>query len=90
MIEKVVTGKNLLKACRQVEKNKGSSGVDRMLVSALRGHLNRDRVQIVTSILNHSYVAQPILGVEIPKGNGKTRLLGVPTVTDRMLQQAVS
>ena len=41
MIEKVVAGKNLLKACRQVEKNKGSSGVDRMLVSALRGHLNR-------------------------------------------------
>ncbi len=90
MIERVITGKNLLKACRQVERNKGSSGFDRMPVSALREHLNRDRVRLVTRILNHSYQAQPILGVQIPKGNGKTRLLGVPTVTDRMLQQAVS
>jgi len=58
-------------------------GVDRMLVSALKGHLKRNRVQIVTSMLNHSYVAQPILGVEIPKGHGKTRLLGVATYGSR-------
>ena len=90
MIEQVVTRKNLLRACRQVEKNQGSSGIDGMPVSALRGYLNRDRIQMVTSILHHSYVSPPILGVPIPKGNGKTRLLGVPTVTDRMLQQAVS
>lgn len=49
---------------------------------------NRDK--IATSILNHAYVPKPIKGVEIPKSNGKTRLLGVPTVVDRWLQQAVS
>lgn len=89
MIEQIVKRKNLLKACRQVEKNKGSSGVDRMPVSQLRDHLEQSGDTLLTSILSESYVAQPILGVKIPKGEGKTRLLGVPTVTDRMLQQAV-
>jgi len=90
MIEQVVTRRNLLKARRQVEKNRGSSGVDGMPVGQLKQHLDQTREVLVTSILNHSYVAQPILGVVIPKGNGKTRQLGVPTVRDRMLQQAVS
>lgn len=90
MIEQVLTRKNLLKALRQVEKNRGSSGVDGMPVGQLRKHLDQTRESLMTSILNHSYTAQPILGVVIPKGNGKTRQLGVPTVTDRMLQQAVS
>jgi len=90
MIEQIVSRKNLLKARRQVEKNKGSSGIDRMAVSELKGNLDKNRESLVTRILNHSYVAQPILGVVIPKGSGKTRQLGVPTVVDRVLQQAVS
>jgi len=48
-----------------------------------------DREALVESIRSGKYLPQPILGVEIPKGNGKTRLLGIPTVTDRLLQQAV-
>jgi len=90
MIGQIVSRKNLLKARRQVEKNKGSSGVDRMPVSQLKHHLELNRDAILTSILNDSYVPQPILGAVIPKGQGKTRQLGVPTVTDRMLQQAAS
>jgi RNA-directed DNA polymerase len=90
MIEQILKRKNLLKAVRQVEKNKGSSGVDRMPVSQLSDHLGQTRDSLLTSILSANYVAQPILGVEIPKGEGKTRLLGVPTVIDRMLQQAAS
>jgi len=90
MIEEVVKKSNLHKARRQVEKNRGSSGVDRMPVSHLKQHLELNREAIVSSILDHSYVPQPILGVVIPKGNGKTRQLGVPTVVDRVLQQAVS
>uniref|UniRef100_UPI004048A33B group II intron reverse transcriptase/maturase n=2 Tax=Roseivirga sp. TaxID=1964215 RepID=UPI004048A33B len=90
MIEQILRRKNLLKARRQVEKNKGSSGVDRMPVSQLKEYLDKTRDTLLTSILNGKYVAQPILGVVIPKGEGKTRLLGVPTVTDRMLQQAAS
>ena len=49
----------------------------------------RNKVQIIESIMAGKYLPQPIRGVEIPKGNGKNRLLGIPTVTDRMLQQAV-
>lgn len=90
MIGQIVSRKNLLKARRQVEKNKGSSGVDRMPVSQLKHHLELNRDAILTSILNDSYVPQPILGVVIPKGQGKARQLGVPSVTDRMLQQAAS
>ena len=90
MIEQILTRKNLLKARRQVEKNRGSSGVDGMSVGQLKSYLDQTREPLLTSILNHSYVAQPILGVEVPKGEGKTRLLGVPTVIDRMLQQAAS
>lgn len=90
MIEKVLNRKNLYKAYRQVVRNKGSAGVDGMKVTELFSYLESNRDRIATSILNHTYVPDPIRGVEIPKSNGKTRLLGVPTVADRWLQQAVS
>ena len=90
MIEQVLTRKNLLKARRQVERNQGCPGVDGMHIGQLKQYLDQNREALVTSILNHNYTAQPILGVVIPKGDGKTRQLGVPTVIDRMLQQAVS
>ncbi|KEO71846.1 group II intron reverse transcriptase/maturase [Anditalea andensis] len=90
MIEKVLNRKNLYKAYRQVVRNKGSAGVDGMKVTEMLSFLESNRDRIATSILNHSYVPKPIKGVEIPKSNGKTRLLGVPTVVDRWLQQALS
>lgn len=90
MIEKVINRRNLQRACKQVLANKGSAGVDGMTVKELSAHLRKNRDKIATSIVNGKYLPQPILGVEIPKSNGKTRLLGVPTVTDRVLQQAVS
>jgi len=90
MIEKVLNRKNLYKAFRQVVRNKGSAGIDGMKVTDLLSYLESNRDKIATSILNHTYVPKPIKGVEIPKSNGKTRLLGVPTVVDRWLQQALS
>jgi len=90
MIAEIVKNSNLYNARRSVEKNRGSSGVDRMPVTHLEQYLKLNREALVSSILDHSYVPQPILGVSIPKGNGKTRQLGVPTVIDRVLQQAVS
>jgi len=90
MIEKVINRKNMLKAYRQVLSNKGSAGVDGMRVYELSEHLQENRDKIVTSVCNGKYLPQPILGIEIPKANGKKRLLGIPTVTDRLLQQAVS
>lgn len=89
MIEKVLSKTNMLKACHQVVSNKGSAGVDGMSVMKLSAHWDKNQRRIATAICNGSYLPQSILGVEIPKSNGKTRLLGIPTVTDRLLQQAV-
>ena len=92
MIEKVLNCKNLYKAYRQVVRNKGSAGVDGMKVTELFSYLESNRDSIATSILYHPGRPgpKPIKGVEIPKSNGKVRLLGVPTVMERWLQQAVS
>lgn len=90
MIEKVVNRKNMLRAYKQVVSNKGSAGVDGMSVKELSVHLKENRDKIVTAVCNGKYLPQAILGVEIPKDNGKKRLLGIPTVTDRLLQQAVN
>lgn len=90
MIEKVLHPRNLTKACRQVISNKGSAGVDGMCVDELKSFIDDNRSKVALDILYRRYVPSPIKGVEIPKSNGKTRLLGVPTVMDRWLQQAVS
>jgi retron-type reverse transcriptase len=90
MIEQVINRRNMHLAYKQVLANKGSAGVDGMQVSELKQHLSAEREAIVISIFKASYLPQPILGVNIPKGNGKTRLLGIPTVTERWLQQAVA
>ncbi len=74
---------------RKVQKNHGSAGVDHMPVTTLSELLSIDKEKLTTKVLSGKYLPQAILGVEIPKGNGKKRLLGIPTVTDRLLQQAV-
>lgn len=90
MIEQVISRKNMHYAYKQVMRNAGSAGVDGMQVKELGGYIKTNMVAIATSMLNGSYRAQPILGVAIPKSNGKTRQLGIPTVAERWLQQAVS
>ena len=89
MIEQVLNRRNLQQAYRHVLSNKGSAGVDGMSVKELYVYLQNNRERIEAEIRQGKYLPQSILGVEIPKSNGKTRLLGVPTVTDRLLQQAV-
>lgn len=89
MIEKVINLRNLQKAYHQVVSNKGSAGVDGMSVKALSQHLQLNRDKILVAAKEGNYQPQFILGVTIPKSSGKTRLLGIPTVTDRLLQQAV-
>ena len=88
MVESVLNSYNLMRALRQVEKNKGSSGIDGMSVTQLRGHFRENRGCIEKAIRTGKYTPQPILGVAIPKEKGKKRLLGIPTVIDRLLQQA--
>lgn len=76
-------------AYRKVLSNKGSAGIDGMQVKELYAYLTNNRERIESEIRQGEYLPKPILGVEIPKSNGKIRLLGIPTVIDRLLQQAV-
>lgn len=90
MIEKVVHPYNFQKALEHVIANKGSAGVDGVSIKELRKVFSEKKDQLIMEIKQGNYQIQPILGIEIPKGNGKTRLLGVPTTSERVLQQAVS
>jgi len=89
MIDQILTRKNLLRAMYRVQKNHGSAGVDHMPVTKLSEIMSIDREELIVKVRSGKYLPQSILGVEIPKGEGKIRLLGIPTVTDRLLQQAV-
>jgi RNA-directed DNA polymerase len=89
-IDKALTARNLTEACAEVVKNKGAAGTDRMGVKELKTYLDVNREDLITLIHKGDYIPQPIRGKEIPKRNGKSRMLGIPTVVDRMLQQAVS
>jgi len=90
MIEQVLHPYNLQMALRQVIANKGSAGVDGLKTTDLEDNVRKQKAQLLLDIKECNYLPQAILGVEIPKSNGKTRLLGIPTVTDRLLQQSVS
>jgi group II intron reverse transcriptase/maturase len=89
-IDKVLAARNLTDACKEVVKNKGVAGIDRMSVKRLKTYLDKNREALTAEIHSGNYIPQPIRGKEIPKRNGKMRLLGIPTVVDRMLQQAVN
>ena len=90
MIEQILRRSNLLRAMYKVQKNHGSAGVDHMPVTKLTDLMAIDQQELIEKVRLGAYLPQAILGVEIPKGNGQYRLLGIPTVTDRLLQQAVS
>lgn len=90
MIEQAVHPYNLQKALRRVISNKGSAGVDGMETTGLREHFRENKLHLLQTVRQGKYRPRAILGVEVPKDDGKMRLLGVPTVTDRLLQQAVS
>ena len=89
MIEKVLSNRNMKQACAHVVSNRGSAGVDGMTTITLNEHFRVQGGQLAASVREGSYHRKAILGVAIPKSNGKTRLLGIPTVEDRLLQQAV-
>ena len=89
MIAELTSKRNLNLAYKQVYRNKGVGGVDEMGVAQLKSHLQANGVKYIEQIRVGDYQPSPILGIEIPKRNGKTRLLGIPTVTDRLFQQAM-
>jgi RNA-directed DNA polymerase len=89
VMEEVVENKNLIKAYRKVVGNKGSAGVDGMTVEELKPYLKTEWPKIKEQLLADEYKPQPVRRVEIPKPGGKgVRILGIPTVVDRLIQQA--
>jgi RNA-directed DNA polymerase len=90
-MEAVVERENMVKALHQVERNKGSAGVDGVSVQALRACLCEHWPRIKEELLDGRYQPQPVRKVEIPKPGGKgMRQLGIPTVMDRLIQQALN
>ena len=88
-MEKVIERGNLKKALERVEGNKGSAGVDKMQVNELRPHLMKHWDRIKQELLDGTYKPLPVRRVEIPKPDGGMRELGIPTVLDRFIQQAI-
>jgi len=89
MIKQLTSRTNLNEAYLQVYRNKGAGGVDDIQVTELKSILQSTGKQLNEQIERGTYQVSPIKGVEIPKSNGKTRLLGIPTIVDRLYQQAL-
>ena len=90
LMEKILHRDNLNEAYRRVYMNKGASGVDGVTVDELLGYLREHKAELLESIRTRRYKPQPVRRVEIPKDNGKKRQLGIPTVVDRVIQQATA
>lgn len=91
LLELIIRRENLNKAYRQVKKNKGSAGIDRMQVDELLPYLRENGDELRQQLREGKYKPNPVRRVEIPKEEkGKVRKLGIPTVVDRMVQQAIA
>jgi RNA-directed DNA polymerase len=89
LMEEVVERDNLVKAYKRVCKNQGAPGIDGMDVKSLKPHLNQYWPLIKQELITGTYQPKPVRRIEIPKPDGGIRLLGVPTVLDRFIQQAI-
>ena len=90
LMESICERGNMLDAMKRVESNKGAPGVDRMSTTRLRRYANRHWAKIKAALLGGEYQPMPALRKEIPKDSGGIRLLGIPTVLDRWIQQAIA
>ncbi len=89
MIKRLASKKNLNNAYLQVYRNKGAAGVDGVSIVELKSLLRTHGKRYARQMERESYQVSPILGIGIPKSNGKKRMLGIPTVVDRVFQQAL-
>ena len=90
MLEEILDIRNVTKALKQVTANKGAGGIDGMQTDELRDYLNANWQTLRKDILEGNYKPQAVRKVEIPKAQGRSRMLGIPTVVDRLLQQAIA
>jgi len=89
LMEEVCKRENLERALRRVKTNKGSAGIDGMKVEELTSYLSENWLKIKEQLLSGTYKPRPVKRVEIPKPDGGIRKLGIPTVVDRFIQQAI-
>lgn len=90
LLEVILSPDNLNQAYKAVVRNKGCGGIDKMSCEQLLPWLKANKDELIGSLLDGTYRPNPVRRVEIPKDNGKMRLLGIPTVVDRMVQQAIN
>lgn len=90
LMEEILSKENLAEAVKRVKANKGAPGVDQMTTAKAEEYFYEHEEEIVSSIMEMKYRPQPVRRVYIPKPNGKKRPLGIPTVIDRIIQQAVA
>ena len=90
LMERVVDPSNMNKAYQRVVSNKGAAGIDGMTVNDLRGWIDANKERLLMSLRDGTYKPETIRGVQIPKPSGGVRQLGIPTVVDRMVQQAMA
>jgi hypothetical protein len=90
LLAQVLDRANLQRALKQVRQNKGAPGIDGMTVDELPDYLRHHWLEIRAQLEAGSYQPQPVKRVDIPKPDGKTRPLGIPTVLDRFIQQAIA
>lgn len=90
LLKRIIHKDNMNEAFRRVKKNKGSHGIDGLTIDELQSYLEENGVKLQQSLLDGTYEPLPVRRVEIPKDNGKKRQLGIPTVIDRVVQQAIA
>ena len=90
LLERILDRENLNKAYKRVKANKGAPGIDGMTVEDALSWLREHREELLESIRSGKYKPQPVRRKEIPKADGGVRQLGIPTVVDRVIQQAIS
>lgn len=89
LMEKILSEENLQKAIQKVKQNKGAPGVDKMTVQEIEYWFEQYQEELISKIMKKQYRPMPVKRVYIPKPNGKQRPLGIPTVVDRVIQQAI-
>ena len=90
LMEKILSKENLQVAIKKVKQNKGAPGIDKMTVEEVEAWFEQYQEEVMSKIMNKQYRPMPVKRVYIPKANGKQRPLGIPTVIDRVIQQAIA
>ena len=89
-MNQILSRENMKMAYKKVKANKGAGGIDGISIEDVNKYLKENWIDIKTKILKRKYKPQPVLRVEIPKPNGGVRNLGIPTVVDRIIEQAIA